>query len=106
MGQDTRPDRLVDLGARPHLLPDRRSESPGRRVELAVDLRQWRSQRPSDHAGRTAAEATVGQPRFVLPALSWHMSRYITPWSKICTRAYLFHSVSFGTRLNDLRERK
>ena len=53
-------DRLVDLGARPYLLPDRRAQSPSRRVELAVDLRHWRSQRPSDHAGRSATEATVG----------------------------------------------
>jgi hypothetical protein len=49
-------------GLAPYLLPDRRAQSPSRRVELAVDLRHWRSQRPSDHAGRSATEATLGQP--------------------------------------------
>lgn len=68
--QDTRSDRLVDLGARPHLLSDRHAQLPDCRLELAVDLRHRQSHCPSDHAGRTAAEATVGR-QAVRPAVGY-----------------------------------
>ncbi len=38
MDQDARLARLVDLGTRPHLLPDRRAQSSGGRAQLAMDL--------------------------------------------------------------------
>ena len=46
----TRLDRLVDLGPRPHLLPDRAQEPALHRAQLAVDLPQRPAQRAADHA--------------------------------------------------------
>ncbi len=46
---------LVDLGARPHLLPDRAQEPDLHRAQLAVDLSHRLSQRAADHAGHAVA---------------------------------------------------
>ena len=44
-------DRLVGLGHRSHLLPDRCQEPPLHRAQLAVDLSHRLSQRTADHPG-------------------------------------------------------
>ena len=51
LDQDARPPRLVDLGPRPHLLPDRPAQPAQRRAELAVDSRPRPARRTADHAG-------------------------------------------------------
>ena len=43
--------RLVDLGHRPHLLPDRPAQPAQRGAELAVDPRPRPARRAADHAG-------------------------------------------------------
>ena len=43
---------VVDLGHRPHLLPDRPAQSPERRAELAVDPRPRSARRAADHPGQ------------------------------------------------------
>ena len=51
LDEDARQSRLVDLGPRPHLLPDRPAPPAQRRAELAVDPRPRPARRAADHAG-------------------------------------------------------
>ncbi len=51
LDEAARQPRLVDLGPRPHLLPDRPAQPPQRGAELAVDPRPQPARRAADHAG-------------------------------------------------------
>jgi NADH:ubiquinone reductase (H+-translocating) len=52
--------RLVALGLRPHLFPDRRPQPAQRRAQLAMDLRARPAQRPAHHmAGRRGGSGSV-----------------------------------------------
>ncbi len=52
--QAARHDRVVDLGHRPHLLPDRPAQPAQRRDLLALDPRPRPARRAADHAGPAA----------------------------------------------------
>ena len=57
LDQAARRDRLVAMGLRPYLFPDRRPQPAQRRAQLAVDLCARPTQRAPDHAGRGGGAA-------------------------------------------------
>jgi len=51
----------VDLGHRPHLLPDRPAQPAQRRAKLAVGLRARSARRAADYPGKQQGRALTGQ---------------------------------------------
>ncbi|MGY4346877.1 NADH dehydrogenase [Bradyrhizobium sp. GM7.3] len=66
--QAARHHRVVDLGHRPYLLPDRLAPSPQRRPELALDLRPRPARCAADHAGIEQGGVGLLLPLLVLTA--------------------------------------
>ena len=57
--QAARGDGVVDLGLRPHLLPDRPAQPSQRRTELAVDLPARSARGAADHPGKQQGDAVT-----------------------------------------------
>ena len=58
---------MVDLGHRPHLLPDRPAQPAGRRHQLAVDLHPQPARRAPDHARPRQGEQLLAVAQTVMP---------------------------------------